>query len=780
METVVVNVAGRVRRTELFGRPFLVAPLTMLRAGVFSGSRGPLYYPPGEIAASVMQWNHMPIVVYHPEAGGGHVSARHPEVLAKQYIGLVLGARVENGKLLADGYFDVEATRRVDSRVLLALERGQRLELSTGLFTENEPARNGATHNGVPYVATARRYVPDHLAILPDQKGACSLEDGCGVLANAAGPRGGAAASAGARRPPAGGGALTVNRLQGLASWPGDWAEVANANHDGCNQHTGPGCGTGAGKGGGKSAAGKAAKRGAGARAKKSAKAPGHPLEGLGDDEKRAVLASETRAAAASPNPRGYDTKDFPPGVDGAKLTGDVKKALDAAKSKSSFARPTVADLYDAVKATNPGLSLHDFQGSLVKLQADKVIRLTAYTQALSSASGRDLDAMIPLDREPKFYLDRGDNFVGNRLQALDSDFWSHPRSLNTGKFKRQGSGFGRGEQHAASQRGGMHLSLDDHARGADAAAQKEAGHNPPGWAVDEELWERAKAAADEGDYEGDEYWAVVAHIYQKMGGTIGGTENAWRPVADSWQPLLTVNAACAWSPVLNQPPPGTFDETKHDRAADGKFTSGGDANAGGAPEQQQPQGPPQPKEPTLKDKVVAKYKKTPEERAADKAAKERARIEKLDAKEKAKAIKERKEAMKGFEKMYQAIKPNKMYPNYRKFVHDILDSLTEDEKLGFGRAMVAKSKAPRLSGKAIKENRGNVEVLQKAMNDYSNAIHQSLAQSFGPNYHQKWNRPGSREWNFGAVVVPLISSVSYDPYMKALGAAMWGKAAVT
>jgi hypothetical protein len=46
--------------------------------------------------------------------------------------------------------------------------------------------------------------------------------------------------------------------------------------------------------------------------------------------------------------------------------------------------------------------------------------------------------------------------------------------------------------------------------------------HNPPQWAVDEELWEKAKDAVEDKWDEYDEPYAVVAHVYQKMGGTIG------------------------------------------------------------------------------------------------------------------------------------------------------------------------------------------------------------------------------------------------------------------
>lgn len=54
------------------------------------------------------------------------------------------------------------------------------VELSTGLFTDNEV--EAGTWNGEDFVAIARNYRPDHLAILPDKVGACSIKDGAGLL----------------------------------------------------------------------------------------------------------------------------------------------------------------------------------------------------------------------------------------------------------------------------------------------------------------------------------------------------------------------------------------------------------------------------------------------------------------------------------------------------------------------------------------------------------------------------------------------------------------------
>jgi len=49
---------------------------------------------------------------------------------------------------------------------------------------------------------------------------------------------------------------------------------------------------------------------------------------------------------------------------------------------------------------------------------------------------------------------------------------------------------------------------------------------NPPAWVGDEAKWDRAKEAVDpEGDGEEkyDDPWAVVAHVYKRMGGKIKG-----------------------------------------------------------------------------------------------------------------------------------------------------------------------------------------------------------------------------------------------------------------
>jgi len=53
-----------------------------------------------------------------------------------------------------------------------------------------------------------------------------------------------------------------------------------------------------------------------------------------------------------------------------------------------------------------------------------------------------------------------------------------------------------------------------------DAESRTSSKHLAPGHGVvDEALWEKAKKSVDKKKYKGDDYWAVVQHVYQNMGG---------------------------------------------------------------------------------------------------------------------------------------------------------------------------------------------------------------------------------------------------------------------
>lgn len=168
------------RKDTMEGRAYLVAPMVMLVEGVHAGSEGPLFYPREELEKTPQVWNHKPIVVYHPTINGEGVSACEPSILTSCKVGVIMNATTDDGKLKAEAWLDEERLAKVDSRVSDAIARNAMVEISTGLFTDN--ATDPGVFKGKAYNFVARNYRPDHLAILPDIKGACSIADGAGLL----------------------------------------------------------------------------------------------------------------------------------------------------------------------------------------------------------------------------------------------------------------------------------------------------------------------------------------------------------------------------------------------------------------------------------------------------------------------------------------------------------------------------------------------------------------------------------------------------------------------
>lgn len=185
-EQLTANLVGKCRTEEVGGVKYLVAKIAALNPGVLNGSRGPLLYTPEDTRKATKSWNQIPLVVYHPtDDSGKPISANTDGVV---HVGFTKNAKY-GGKLTVEGWFDVEKTKATDSRVYDALVNGTPMEVSTGLGTTNEEAPAGASYLGQLYSHIARDHRPDHLAILPDQRGACSINDGCGLHVNQQGEK---------------------------------------------------------------------------------------------------------------------------------------------------------------------------------------------------------------------------------------------------------------------------------------------------------------------------------------------------------------------------------------------------------------------------------------------------------------------------------------------------------------------------------------------------------------------------------------------------------------
>lgn len=182
------NAAASIRYETFEGRRHLVAPVTLLVEGVHIGMGGrALYYPAQELARHPASWNGRPVPIFHPTIKGEDgnvipVSANSPEVLQRERAGYLFNAWYDEAKraLRAEIWLEEEKARRKAPSLVSALERGERIEVSTGLWGDIEEV--GGVWNGETYEAVFRNYLPDHLALLPGGEGACNLKDGCGVF----------------------------------------------------------------------------------------------------------------------------------------------------------------------------------------------------------------------------------------------------------------------------------------------------------------------------------------------------------------------------------------------------------------------------------------------------------------------------------------------------------------------------------------------------------------------------------------------------------------------
>jgi len=184
-QTITLNFkAAKVRHDRMNGRDHLVVPCVMMTEGVHDGSEGPLLYTEEELKINTRLWNNKPVVVYHPVRNGAPVSACDPDIIDRYGVGVLMNTRWEKDGLRTECWIEEEKAEQVDNRVLEALNSEQMMEVSTGLFMDVE-SKEGEW-NGEKYHGIALNHLPDHLALLPDKKGACSIEDGAGLLRNAA------------------------------------------------------------------------------------------------------------------------------------------------------------------------------------------------------------------------------------------------------------------------------------------------------------------------------------------------------------------------------------------------------------------------------------------------------------------------------------------------------------------------------------------------------------------------------------------------------------------
>jgi hypothetical protein len=182
--TVGASTEAQIRTETLAGREYTVVPVIAIVEGVLQGanSAAPEFAPAVEFGKYPDSWNGRPVVLRHPQISGIFVSANHPQVFEDYNMGFMFNTVLDGKKLKTEAWCDNARIAELGGEYQETLDRlnaGETINVSVGVFLDIR--QQSGVYNGREYSGRWENCVPDHLALLPDQVGACSVADGCGT-----------------------------------------------------------------------------------------------------------------------------------------------------------------------------------------------------------------------------------------------------------------------------------------------------------------------------------------------------------------------------------------------------------------------------------------------------------------------------------------------------------------------------------------------------------------------------------------------------------------------
>mgnify|MGYP001359773601 CR=1 FL=1 len=172
--------AAKIRTEKRNGREVMVIPSATLPDGVVMNQ---IRYPAAAIAASYRSLERSLAPLGHPKANdGGFLSAKDPEAINAYHIGAFNeNVRQENGRVLMDKVIDLSLANATEGgrRVLEAIKKGEPIHTSTGLIASLKPLENDSEAQ-----FEVEDMIFDHDAILLDEPGAATPDQGVGMLVN--------------------------------------------------------------------------------------------------------------------------------------------------------------------------------------------------------------------------------------------------------------------------------------------------------------------------------------------------------------------------------------------------------------------------------------------------------------------------------------------------------------------------------------------------------------------------------------------------------------------
>ncbi|WP_436917021.1 DUF2213 domain-containing protein [Klebsiella pneumoniae] len=188
----VVNSASNITTETIDGKPHIVVRgITPVVDDIVMNRK---LYPAAEIEKAYNTLERNPMPLGHPKVDGKHVSARDVRAVNEYHVGAWLqNVSHEDGKVTGDMYVNrqyaesSEKGKRLINRLdeMISGTNSEPIHISTGLLYSGIAA-NGES-KGKKYNEIATNMMFDHVAVLLDEPGAGTPEEGVGIFVNAEG-----------------------------------------------------------------------------------------------------------------------------------------------------------------------------------------------------------------------------------------------------------------------------------------------------------------------------------------------------------------------------------------------------------------------------------------------------------------------------------------------------------------------------------------------------------------------------------------------------------------
>ncbi|HCQ6671038.1 DUF2213 domain-containing protein [Klebsiella oxytoca] len=188
----VVNSASNITTETIDGKPHIVVRgITPVVDDIVMNRK---LYPAAEIEKAYNTLERNPMPLGHPKVDGKHVSARDVRAVNEYHVGAWLqNVSHKDGKVMGDMYVNRQYAessdkgKRLINRLdeMLAGTNSDPIHISTGLLYSGIAA-NGES-KGKKYNEIATNMMFDHVAVLLDEPGAGTPEEGVGIFVNAEG-----------------------------------------------------------------------------------------------------------------------------------------------------------------------------------------------------------------------------------------------------------------------------------------------------------------------------------------------------------------------------------------------------------------------------------------------------------------------------------------------------------------------------------------------------------------------------------------------------------------